>query len=319
MAIIKGDFRYFAYYSSKQEMIDDRYLEERYLVSVIENGVCTDYEIIKTKKENSIKLSNGLYAVKVMSGNSWSEEIHEYYTTQNPVEFEVGGIKKGTEYQAASLVTILDNMFYGTDMIDFSVSDNLIREVHIHGENHLLTQVIVDVKRMRNKVVKQEVYVNGELIYSGNDEWGVGVNIIDVNKNIKDTTRIVVVLRDEDGNAVERSITEEFVKPIFYKIINSNSEPVGLDIKKMDNLRKLDDFEFIGDLMAQSVFIAIPRNKIVIESILDENNFNIKSIFDSYTTPVMLGDSTDETVYICYKSKELTIDNFKFTFKFKEV
>ena len=319
MAVIKGDFKYFAFYESIDEMKKDRYLEERYLISVIVNQTHMNYQISSRKADGAIKLDNGLFANPVLTGNALSDDVHEYYSTIAPIEYQVGGISEGTEYQMTPLAKIIDDMFYGTLMIDFEIQDDLYKETHVKGELHQVSKIYIKLKRSENPVVKQEVYVDKKLYFSSDEEWEIGDHEIDVDIRFRDTTEIAVVLRDKEGNAVEKMIVEKFACPIFYKIINSNTEPSGTSIKKMENIRDIENLEITGDLMAQSVFIAVPNNNVEVVRVLDENNFNIKSIFTKYTTSIILGETSEQTSYLCYKSRELTIDDFKFIFELKEV
>lgn len=317
MAVIKGDFKYFAYYDSLDELRKDEHVEDRYLVTVIDHQICTDYQISKDRGTNAVRLNNGLYANPVYAGNTLATTVTQVYSTSRPIEYKVGGIEEGEEYTTVAISELFNKMFYGDAFIDFEISDGLTKEVHVKGEVHRISSVEINLTRTENEVVSADVYLNGELVAQYFDRITLGKTNIDVNIKMKETSTISVILRDNEGNAVEKSIVETFVYPIFHDVITPNSEPGSTVIKRMAEVRDYGDLSLKLDLNGTCAFVAIPIGSITLDRVKDENDFNVKGIFSSYYITIQLGE--DNVEYMCYTSKALTVDNFEFVFSFEEV
>ena len=318
MAVIKGNFKYFAYYDSVKSMREDQYLDSETLVSVISNQIDVDYVISKKPMLNSIKLDNGLYANPIFTGNALSETVSQVYSTSKPVENKVGGVEVGDEFTSLPIIQVLNRMFYGSGTISFDFKLNINDEVHVRGELHKITLINIEVKECLTEVASYEIYQDNVLVTFGEVSWKEGVYTCDTNIEFRKDNTISVILRDKEFNAIEKRIEIKTVYPIFYSLIDSNSEPGQIAIKKMANYRTFGgEFSIKRTYLNNSEFIAIPSTHSVLKRIGDENGFNITGLFSSYYIDVELG--TDVVKYLCYKSPSISVNDYLFTFEVEEV
>ena len=192
MAVIKGRFIYNAFYQTVEELINDEDVSDEYLVHLVEGAKETTFVIKKEYHEGALKLKNGLFAQKVISGNAVSAELDPTYTSSREILHPVGGVKQGETFLTAKYETVFDKIFYGDNYVDFTISDAFMDTIGTTGipVGYLFTTLVISY--VNGSVTHCKVKVNGVIVTDYDVSWGVGTYRLDYSEVVQDTFEVEV-------------------------------------------------------------------------------------------------------------------------------
>ena len=242
-----------------------------------------------------------------------SLEIEVVYTSSVPSTQTVGGIEKGFITDGTSINDMFYNLLhpYAAPIIESSVScDTILEEgTTINNVTFSLVATPSSTPITRVDLIKDGAVIDSSS-YSSTD-----INIVNdvyVVSGISESTILRFKVTDNNMENTSSPIVLTFVKPLYVGTID-DIPTTQAQIKALAKRVVLQgEHSLVVNASDKPICICVPNNQ-TLESIYDPNGFDIKKSFA--TSNVAVGT----TMYSVYASNKVTVNNFKVTFRSREV